>query len=449
MLANIVPLKAAVPATLHLRSKKSAGLAKRHASEEIGDEPPAKINKLTGRPIRQSAGRKSLEAGFVKTSDVVDLSEDEPSGEDDEGRVIRPRKRLRSPSPPPLSSPIPDFQDENVGDDIQPLYLPSSMGVAQDVGGHTFTFRVPQGNVGAFLTKLDLDSILTTGASFVGSPFPTAPASGDALESHIFTVKPASRRSRSNRKKITLHSKTSEKTTPAGFLNLPGELRNKIYRLILVDEKPFDFHSPSNFQHSSALLRTCHQVHKEGSEILYSENKFMLERQNKVRGNYWTPVWTEVGFKDIRQFLHTIGPVNISHLRKVFLLCEDATPSANPNLTTAEERRFVHDENLIQCLKLLAYYGRLKTFSISVHGRKHVHKTDIRFLENLRLIQADKVKFEPHPRWSTFAYAHRYYGRKNLIDASLEKDLVDKMQRATKLYSDLKKRKKKKVKSTN
>jgi hypothetical protein len=58
----------------------------------------------------------------------------------------------------------------------------------------------------------------------------------------------------------------------AGFLDLPGELRNDIYRLTLKYDHAVNGER-TKFP-SIALLRTCKKIHEEAASILYSENTF-------------------------------------------------------------------------------------------------------------------------------------------------------------------------------
>ncbi|KAE9962300.1 hypothetical protein BLS_000515 [Venturia inaequalis] len=85
-----------------------------------------------------------------------------------------------------------------------------------------------------------------------------------------------------------------------GFLDLPGELRNRIYRFLFVEEDAFIFNRPweSSHQHAgqfnktsaaAQMLRTCKQVYSEGVTILYGENKFA------------------VGFEGLHYFEKTLG----------------------------------------------------------------------------------------------------------------------------------------------
>lgn len=69
----------------------------------------------------------------------------------------------------------------------------------------------------------------------------------------------------------TVVSKPSSKSARKGkgFLNLPAEIRNKIYDLVLVsaDRIRFPPHV-AEFKCSSNLLATCKQVHYEGAQVL-------------------------------------------------------------------------------------------------------------------------------------------------------------------------------------
>lgn len=150
----------------------------------------------------------------------------------------------------------------------------------------------------------------------------------------------------------------------ANFLDLPAELRNEVYRMVFVDAKPIDFCTVNNFAHSAALLRTCRQVHTEGCSILYGENDFYLRRRYDRRTPRWIASGSEIGFIDVHHFLKSITPSNISRLRNVTLLLEDATPSLNPLMRTAEERRFVNDLYVMSSLRFLADHGQIRILKI-------------------------------------------------------------------------------------
>lgn len=60
---------------------------------------------------------------------------------------------------------------------------------------------------------------------------------------------------------------------PTSFLDLPGELRNKIYRIILPEGTEFRthiFYSPT----VSALLRVGGQIRREAASIIHATNRF-------------------------------------------------------------------------------------------------------------------------------------------------------------------------------
>jgi hypothetical protein len=66
------------------------------------------------------------------------------------------------------------------------------------------------------------------------------------------------------------------------FLKLPTELRVEIYQYSLITCKPIVFRSEKDRIHrddkiSVNLLRTCHQINSEGSQVFYGDNKFRFE----------------------------------------------------------------------------------------------------------------------------------------------------------------------------
>lgn len=61
---------------------------------------------------------------------------------------------------------------------------------------------------------------------------------------------------------------------PFPFLNLPGELRNKIYRLVLVKSKAFTVKLQFGGSRTTSLMRTNKQIYQETSSIFYEENTF-------------------------------------------------------------------------------------------------------------------------------------------------------------------------------
>ncbi|KAJ5948688.1 hypothetical protein N7454_001995 [Penicillium verhagenii] len=85
----------------------------------------------------------------------------------------------------------------------------------------------------------------------------------------------------------------------ASFLSLPSELRNEIYKYLLVCREPIDPWSREN-RLASNLLFTNKTVLHEASSLLYGNNCFDLTAWNS---------------KLITEFFDAIGSVNASYLR--------------------------------------------------------------------------------------------------------------------------------------
>lgn len=60
----------------------------------------------------------------------------------------------------------------------------------------------------------------------------------------------------------------------ASLLTMPPEIRNEIYRLVLLEDQV----TVNDTSHTTpALLSTCRQLRKEASPIFQQENKFVLD----------------------------------------------------------------------------------------------------------------------------------------------------------------------------
>ena len=157
-----------------------------------------------------------------------------------------------------------------------------------------------------------------------------------------------------------------------------------------MTESPIVFASRDNFARSSSFLRTCHDVHDEGRAVLYSENAFHFERSHGTRGTFFESTWKEIGFKDARRFLETIGPVNISMMRYISFHFQDAAPSTTPHLDE-NERRFVNDPVLHYVLKFIGANARLSKIAFQFSGRRLLQKIDYNFLQALSSIKSEEV----------------------------------------------------------
>ena len=75
------------------------------------------------------------------------------------------------------------------------------------------------------------------------------------------------------------HDIPSEPLTTAppieGFFDLPGELRNRIYRLVLIQNKSIKI-SKGNFT-EAPLLSVCRQIREEATSIFFFENEWSLD----------------------------------------------------------------------------------------------------------------------------------------------------------------------------
>jgi hypothetical protein len=134
-------------------------------------------------------------------------------------------------------------------------------------------------------------------------------------------------------------------------------------------------------------------VHQEGSSVLYSENQFKFVRNKSSRNPFWTNKVNEIGYVDTRHFLAMIGPLNMTYLRKLHIVFDDASKS---HAHLYEDPRFVHDVNLLASLKVIAKSCFLKSISLTFLGRRNLSTFDVRFLEHLCAIQVDSMDFNPH-----------------------------------------------------
>lgn len=372
-------------------------------------QPAVSYNTKTGRPIRRSTGKTA--SPFVDSavaiseddSDHTDPEQDVTS--DDEGIVVvKSRKRKRSPSPPMSEASMSDSEGDAMLSDYGAAAAlrqrpAQSIETMPPMAPLQLTVNVPAGAERQIVLNIDLNSYMNQHMASIPSarlPLPSpkrtklsGPSSmaGSASPSH----------------------RTPPRSTRAGFLDLPAELRNEVYRLAFCSPARFDFGVPNkHFQRSSAFLRTCRQVYDEGRSILYSENEFFFQRQSRRCGSIWAADWGELGFKPVRKFLKMIGPSNTSFIRHVTMLFEDAQPSLNPQMHNAEERRFVHDENLHSVLRHLATHASLARFYMNFQGRKtlDVYYPNDHFLDLLTRVRADDVMFVKHPVWAPHSTYH-------------------------------------------
>ncbi|CAG5185368.1 uncharacterized protein ALTATR162_LOCUS11287 [Alternaria atra] len=395
----------------------------RDTSPELGS--PSKItqyNQKTGRPVRKSAGKIQKVPGYVDFEDSeFGTSADSELSELDEEDDMEPRsrsgnkkkgasKRKRSPSPPsPLLEPVileqelDDLTDNEDGGAFH-RNAPKKPPV-------TLQFNVPLGFHGPLFVKLD-STVLQIDQ-----------------QGKLHEMQPG---------KSKKHCTVSPKPTgtiavrPRGFTDLPGELRNTIYRYLFSRKDkdsrlriPLKSNDPKDSLVKSAqFLRSCRLVHNEACSILYGENTFSFHRHYDTRGPYWEPVPKEIGYQDVLHFLKKIGPENVQYLRDVNFVFDDARPKDTPYVTSNEQRRYLNDDYLMNCLRILRD-AKLRRITMYFGGRRQLGRTDVRFLGYLEQVKADEVSR------NTEKY---YHGAHRYMSQVAWNHLKEMMTRKKKLY---------------
>ncbi|KAI9787563.1 MAG: hypothetical protein M1839_000094 [Geoglossum umbratile] len=185
---------------------------------------------------------------------------------------------------------------------------------------------------------------------------------------------------------------------PIGFLDLPPEIRNEIYKMLFVTEtRRIRFCGLGDIQncggrevavrHSGAFLRTCQQINQEGCAVLYGANEYIFERSYSLRGRWFDVNWKQVGYEDVERFLTTIGVYNLSCIRSVIFYLEDG--NLDPaHEWTLNDRRFVYDANLLHCFQIIGTRcEKLEALEIFLNPRRKVCAKDTMFIESLKCIR--------------------------------------------------------------
>jgi len=387
-------------------------------SSELGEGIDNKTNMRTSRPLRKA---RKADSPFVDSAIAISDDEDNfgTSDEDALPKRLQSRKRKRSVSPD-LSTPAQEAHPTSSADseheievDPKPTTPPTSTpGAVMHFTLSNMTITVPEGHQGPILLQIDPKSL---------------PGS--------IAAQPLAPRPSTKRPRTTAPAPTSAPTSPpakkrSGFLDLPPELRNEIYRQVFVADTRLDFAKPTNFSRGAAFLRTCRQVHAEGRSILYAENDFFFSRRTSRFGSFWHDDWRELGFRAIHAFVKAIGAPNLALIRTCSLQLEDATPCLNPDSMTHDDRRFVNDDLLMSILRALGDHARLRTLRVNFHGRRRVEATDARFLEYLSRVKADELEFVKYP----IGRGDSYFSSESKQEEGVRKMLVKSMVRKQKLY---------------
>ena len=147
--------------------------------------------------------------------------------------------------------------------------------------------------------------------------------------------------------------KTQQPTTahtPTCFLSLPGELRNKIYELIVLREEPIDSsHRFGQEDLTPGLLCANKTVHREASEIFYGQNRFYFAR--------FAP-------EDALSFLEQIGEGNAGRIRHIIIDFPRFIYLDSGDLALTDES----DSTLASIQRLCANLSTLTTCLFSTHA---------------------------------------------------------------------------------
>ena len=116
-------------------------------------------------------------------------------------------------------------------------------------------------------------------------------------------------------------SRNTEQTTPTffRFVDLPAEIRNKIYRYILVHS-----HQPIRLARAYlrpsaktlAILFTNNFIYSEAMPIFYSNNAFIITGSRKEHA--WLRRMRPEGRNELRKITYEVSPVGYKHDYSVF-----------------------------------------------------------------------------------------------------------------------------------
>ena len=198
----------------------------------------------------------------------------------------------------------------------------------------------------------------------------------------------------------TIDKNASYNPTRKGFMDLPIELREKVYRDVLIKEAQIRItgRAQHTYPHSSALLRANKAIYHESRKYLYSENRFLFVPSTLITVTPYDQGWEELSYSHARQFLEDIGPENTGMLKNIGISFEDRSPSGNPGLTI-DELRFESNKDVIWILEYLAKYGlRMEKLKLGFTGRRRMlargwDSNVVEFLLALSKVKTDKLLF--------------------------------------------------------
>ena len=198
----------------------------------------------------------------------------------------------------------------------------------------------------------------------------------------------------------TIDKNASYNPTRKGFMDLPLELREKVYRDAFTKEVQTRItgRAQHTYPHSSAFLRANKAIYHESRKYLYSENRFLFVPSTLITVTPYDQGWQELSYSHARQFLEDIGPENTGMLKDIGLSLEDKSPSGNPGLSM-DELRFESNKDVIWILDYLAKYGlRIEKLKLGFTGRRRMiargsDANVVEFLLALSRVKTDKLLF--------------------------------------------------------
>ena len=417
-----------MPTTRRLLKRKAADNVKDTFADYVPSKSEARQtadpDAPPGRQLRKAAARKSTRPSYIDPDDAISDEDEDVFVEDYEDNIRVAKKRKRSPTPP--MTPRRMIDDSDPLDEVVHSHETDLLHTPT-VPPLSLTFNVPVGHSGPFVVNLDVNSLINASHSMLASSsLRTQPHTPFSVDSGYASKSRGASEQTTSGELVTQSSPL--RPDVAGFLSLPPELRNQIYRLLFISTDKLDFGHPRNFSRSSHFLRSCKQVHEEARSILYAENTFYFQTARETRTRRFETGAYQIGYKDIRYFLSCIGTANLGLMRHIIMVFEDLVPSLNPRLKSIDERRFTNNDDLYAIMRLLGDHGRLQTIKLSFQGRRWFFEHDEpRFASYLVRISADKVDFIDWP--------DHFYNAGSKSPKLTETELAKEMKRATPMYS--------------
>ena len=122
------------------------------------------------------------------------------------------------------------------------------------------------------------------------------------------------------------------------FLSLPREIRDQVYKLVLVHHSPLKVGRKSSrgLDLTPGLLRTNKIVHTEASSLFYAQNRFDFTRSSRA----------------VIGFLRNIGPSNAENIRHIYADFPEFSDIHNGDFTLYEESVSILNNIQSSCVNL-------------------------------------------------------------------------------------------------